>query len=92
MAVMVKPSAVGVVDIIADKFLFTLGMFAAGLGSMDRLAPELASLVPSMDKRSSSGSSTMDGDRTTGERMLFVVLRSSDEPFFRFNAGLPASE
>jgi SpoVK/Ycf46/Vps4 family AAA+-type ATPase len=87
MAVMVKPSAVGVVDIVGDR----LGMFVL-IEFVDEcrlvLIVELSLLTSPAPDRSSSSSSSNDGESIVAtllytldnvdERILFVLLVSDD--------------
>jgi hypothetical protein len=87
IAVIVKPSAVGVVDIDDGRFLLTFGIviFLLLLLLICRfiLEPvfELSLLTASMDKLSSSSSSSCtssnEGDGIVDERILFVVVTSN---------------
>ena len=63
MAVIVRPSAVGVVDIDVGKCLFTLGIFAPLYCIPLVLAFELSLLASPRESASSSASSS-DGERT----------------------------
>ena len=68
IAVIVKPSAVGVADIVDDKCLLTLGIFVPFCGIPFVLTFELSLLASPMDRPSSSASSN------NGERIVATLL------------------
>ncbi len=89
IAVIVKPSAVGVANIVDDRCLLTFGIFVPFCWIPFRLIFELSLLISPVERPSSSGSSN-DGERIVAtfvyivgaavDKILFVVV-TSNAPF-----------